>query len=73
MNTPIITMFISISSLLLIVLAFYKALVKKKGKVSNVYTPYDDLTRGTNDTSFTNCLEEDMRHASPIAENNNVH
>ena len=71
MNTVIFSVVFGIGSLMLISLAFYKALVKKK-KLGNMYTPYDDMTRGTNDTNTHMYLEEDTRHAIRIEENQTI-
>ena len=42
--------------------AFFKSLVKER-KSGNMYTPYDDMTRGTIDTNHSKSLEEETRHA----------
>ena len=37
-----------------------------------MYTPYDDMTRGTIDTNHSKSLEEDTRHAVRIKENKTI-
>ena len=37
-----------------------------------MYTPYDDMTRGTIDTNHSESLEEDTRHAVRIEENKTI-
>ncbi len=37
-----------------------------------MYTPYDDMTRGTNDTNHLMHLEEDTRHQIPVEETKSV-
>ncbi len=36
------------------------------------FTPYDDMTRGTNDTNSNKYLEEDTRHTVGIEETRNI-
>ncbi|MCG7337535.1 hypothetical protein MHZ95_19940 [Sporosarcina sp. ACRSM] len=71
MGTSIVAIGLGSGGLLLIGYAFYKSLVKKK-KFANMYTPYDDMTRGTNDTNHHMQLEEDTRHQIPIEESKTV-
>ena len=54
---------LSIVIVVTIVYAIYRLLVKKKTSETTMYTPYDDFTRGTNDTNSHINLEEDSRHA----------
>lgn len=71
MGSSIMAIVFGAGGLLLIVYAFYKSLVKKKESV-NMFTPYDDMTRGTNDTNHHMHLEEDTRHTVPVEENKTV-
>ena len=57
--------------LLLIGYSVFKALRNKKDP-GNMYTPYDDMTRGTNDVNTDRSLEEDTRHTNPIEETQEV-
>jgi hypothetical protein len=62
---------LGLGGMLLIGFAIYKTLFNKK-KLGNMFTPYDDMTRGTNDTNSNKYLEEDTRHAVGIEETRNV-
>lgn len=71
MGSSIVAIVLGAGGLLLIGYAFYKSLVKKK-RLANMYTPYDDMTRGTNDTNHLMHLEEDTRHQIPVEETKSV-
>lgn len=62
---------LGLGGMLLIGLAIYKTLFGKR-KSGNMFTPYDDMTRGTNDTNSNKYLEEDTRHSVRIEETRNV-
>jgi hypothetical protein len=71
MDSSIVSIVLGLGILLLIGFAFYKSLVKKR-KSGNMYTPYDDMTRGTIDTNQSKSLEEDTRHTIRIEENKTI-
>lgn len=49
----------------------YRALRSKKN-AGNMYTPYDDMTRGTTDANTDKSLEEDTRHTIPFEQTQEV-
>ena len=57
--------------LLLIGYSMYRALRSKKD-MGDMYTPYDDMTRGTNDANNDKSLEEDTRHTIPFEQTQEV-
>ena len=57
------TVLLSIVTIVALIYAIYRLLFKKKTSQPTMYTPYDDFTRGTNDTNSHINLEEDSRHA----------
>jgi hypothetical protein len=67
----IVAIVFGLGGFVLIGYAFFKSLVKKR-KSGNMYTPYDDMTRGTIDTNHSKSLEEDTRHAVRIEENKTI-
>jgi hypothetical protein len=66
-----VSIVLGLGGMLLIGFAIYRTLFNKK-KSGNMFTPYDDMTRGTNDTNSNKYLEEDTRHAIGIEEMRNV-
>jgi hypothetical protein len=66
----VVAIVLGLGGMLLIGFAIYKTLFNKK-KSGNMFTPYDDMTRGTNDTNSSKYLEEDTRHAVGIEETRN--
>lgn len=71
MGEVIMLLIFGLGMLLLIGYSMYKALRNKKDP-GNMYTPYDDMTRGTNDANSDKSLEEDTRHTIPIEETQEV-
>lgn len=67
----VVSIALGLGGMVLIGFAIYKALFNKK-KSGNMFTPYDDMTRGTNDTNSNKYLEEDTRHAVGIEETRNI-
>ncbi|WP_342537577.1 hypothetical protein MKY15_11300 [Sporosarcina sp. FSL K6-1540] len=70
----VVAIVLGLGGMVLIGFAIYKTLFNKK-KSGNMFTPfmpYDDMTRGTNDTNSNKYLEEDTRHAVGIEETRNV-
>lgn len=57
--------------LLLIGYSLFKGLRNKKN-LGNMYTPYDDMTRGMTDINKSRTLEEDTRHIIPIEQTQEV-
>lgn len=57
--------------LVLIGYSMYKALRSKKD-MGDMYTPYDDMTRGTTDTNTDKFLKEDSRHTIPYEQTQQV-
>jgi len=45
----------------LIIFGVYNIVVKKK-KITNMYTPFDDLSRGTNNTNSDKDLQEQTKY-----------
>lgn len=60
-------MFIAIGMLVLVLFAMYNVFIKKK-KIGNLYTPYDDATRGTIDSNRDKFLKDDTNHFIPYEE-----
>jgi len=65
-----------LGGMVLIGFAIYKTIFNKthieKKKSGNMFTPYDDMTRGTNDTNSNKYLEEDTRHTVGIEETRTI-
>ena len=72
----VVAIALGLGGMVLIGFAIYKTIFIKthfdKKKSGNMFTPYDDMTRGTNDTNSNKYLEEDTRHAVGIEETRNV-
>ncbi len=68
----VVSIVLGLGGMVLIGFAIYKTLYNKKKKSGNMFTPYDDMTRGTNDTNSNKYLEEDTRHAVGIEETRNI-
>ncbi|AMQ05160.1 hypothetical protein [Sporosarcina psychrophila] len=70
----VVAIVLGLGGMVLIGFAIYKTLFNKKksGNMFTPFTPYDDMTRGTNDTNSNKYLEEDTRHAVGIEETRNV-
>lgn len=60
MIESVIPILLGVGMLLLVGIAVYKVVVKKK-KVQNMYAPYDDLTRGANDVNGSRTPPVDTR------------
>lgn len=67
----VVSIALGLGGMVLIGFAIYMTLFNKK-KSGNMFTPYDDMTRGTNDTNSNKHLEEDTRHAVGIEETRDV-
>ena len=67
---PVI-MGIGIGILLLVAYAIYKALRNRK-ELGNMYTPYDDMVRGTTDVNTSKFPAKDTKHAIPFEESQKV-
>ncbi|KAA0944353.1 hypothetical protein FQ087_19800 [Sporosarcina sp. ANT_H38] len=67
----VVSIALGLGGMLLIGISIYKTLFNKK-KSGNMFTPYDDMTRGTNDTNSNKYLEEDTRHMVGIEETRKV-
>lgn len=65
MGVAIMSIIFGLGLLLLIGFSIYRALRNKKNP-GNMYTPYDDMTRGTTDANADKTLREDTRHRIPI-------
>lgn len=68
----VVSIILGLGGMVLIGFAIYKTLFINKKKSGNMFTPYDDMTRGTNDTNSNKYLEEDTRHAVGIEEKRNI-
>ena len=71
MGQNILIIVFGLGMLLLIGYSMYRALRSKKD-IGNMYTPYDDMTRGTNDANTDKSLEEDTRHTIPFEQTQEV-
>ncbi|MDM5233248.1 hypothetical protein [Lysinibacillus pakistanensis] len=49
----------------LIIFGVFNIVIKKK-KIINMYTPFDDLTRGTNNTNSDKDLQEQTKYIDPV-------
>lgn len=49
----------------LIIFGVFNIVIKKK-KIINMYTPFDDLTRGTNNTNSDKDLQEQTKYINPV-------
>lgn len=67
----IVPIVLGLGSLLLLFLVIYKVLIQKK-KVSSMYVPYDDMTRGTTDINGRITPPVDTRHIIPQEESEKV-
>ena len=56
---------IGVMSIGLIIFGVFNIVVKKK-KIINMYTPFDDLTRGTNNTNSDKDLQEQTKYIEPV-------
>lgn len=56
-----IVVVIGVMSIGLIIFGVFNIVVKKK-KIINMYTPFDDLTRGTNNTNSDKDLQEQTKY-----------
>ncbi|QGG51350.1 hypothetical protein [Lysinibacillus pakistanensis] len=52
----------------LIIFGVFNIVIKKK-KIINMYTPFDDLTRGTNNTNSDKDLQEQTKYIDPVKKN----
>jgi len=60
-----IVVVIGVMSIGLIIFGVFNIVVKKK-KIINMYTPFDDLTRGTNNTNSDKDLQEQTKYIEPV-------
>jgi len=60
-----IVVVIGVMSMGLIIFGVFNIVVKKK-KIPNMYTPFDDLTRGTNNTNSDKDLQEQTKYIDPV-------
>lgn len=60
-----IVVVIGVMSIGLIIFGVFNIVVKKK-KIINMYTPFDDLTRGTNNTNSDKDLQEQTKYIDPV-------
>jgi len=67
----ILIIIFGLGMLLLIGFSMYRALRSKKD-LGEMYTPYDDMTRGTNDANTDKSLKEDTRHTIPFEQTQEV-
>ncbi|HJF32729.1 MAG TPA: hypothetical protein K8V56_13275 [Sporosarcina psychrophila] len=71
----VVAIALGLGGMLLIGFAIYKTVFNKKHfdkkEPGNMFTPYDDMTRGTNDTNRSKYLDEDTRHRIGIEETKN--
>lgn len=56
-----IVVVIGVMSIGLIIFGVFNIVIKKK-KIINMYTPFDDLTRGTNNTNSDKDLQEQTKY-----------
>lgn len=49
----------------LIIFGVFNIVIKKR-KIINMYTPFDDLTRGTNNTNSDKDLQEQTKYIDPV-------
>lgn len=70
MGQNILIIVFGLGMLLLISFSVYRALRSKK--LGGMYTPYDDMTRGTNDENTDKSLKEDTRHTIPFEQTQEV-
>lgn len=66
-----IPIILGLGSLLLVGLVLYKVIIKKE-KVQSMYTPYDDMTRGTNDVNSSRTPPVDTRQMIPQEESEKI-
>ena len=71
MGQNILIIVFGLGMLLLIGFSMYRALRSKKD-MGNMYKPYDDMTRGTNNTNTDKSLQEDTRHTIPFEQTQEV-
>lgn len=71
MGQNILIIVFGFGMLLLICFSMYRALRSKKS-LGEMYTPYDDMTRGTNDANADKSLKEDTRHTIPFEQTQEV-
>lgn len=71
MGQNILIIVFGLGMLLLIGFSMYRALRSKKD-MGNMYTPYDDMTRVTNNTNTDKSLQEDTRRTIPIVQTQEV-
>lgn len=60
-----IVVVIGVMSMGLIIFGVFNIVIKKK-KIINMYTPFDDLTRGTNNTNSDKDLQEQTKYIDPV-------
>ncbi|MEY9975191.1 DUF3951 domain-containing protein [Lysinibacillus sp. RC79] len=60
----IVVVVIGIIFIGLIILGVYNIVVRKK-KITNMYTPFDDFTRGTDNTNRSRDLQEKTKYIEP--------
>jgi len=60
-----IVVVIGVMSIGLIIFGVFNIVIKKK-KIINMYTPFDDLTRGTNNTNSDKDLQEQTKYIEPV-------
>jgi len=60
-----IVVVIGVMSIGLIIFGVFNIVIKKK-KIINMYTPFDDLTRGTNNTNSDKDLQEQTKYIDPV-------
>lgn len=60
-----IVVVIGVISIGLIIFGVFNIVIKKK-KIINMYTPFDDLTRGTNNTNSDKDLQEQTKYIDPV-------
>ena len=60
-----IVVVIGVMSMGLIIFGVFNIVIKKR-KIINMYTPFDDLTRGTNNTNSDKDLQEQTKYIDPV-------
>jgi len=60
----VIVVVIAVIFIGLIIFGVYNIVVRKK-KITNMYTPFDDFTRGTNNTNSSRDLQEKTKYIEP--------
>ncbi|WP_342514519.1 hypothetical protein MKY34_07255 [Sporosarcina sp. FSL K6-1522] len=71
-TSSIVTILFGGGFILLVIVALIKAFSKNKRKSDSMYTPYDDMTRGTNNMNDHKHLAEDTRHTIPVEEQTEI-